>query len=203
MSWSFLVTRCFYWCQRIWPYDLSHLRNWPSFGAFVMASQTQFDFSLHLYWKYHFNAFYKIWSYFSVSFLISIPFALYHEEKNDMKKLYCVPDWGDQERDKLVSLIVIFTTYVNPLGIIVICYTQILRNLWTGNRHSYMPSIRTEVILLNIPRACSLVNLSFYFFFFLFFCLLILFSKHFNFCIDISELRKPWRDMGIFKKKPY
>lgn len=80
----------------------------------------------------------------AVSFLISIPFAMYHEEKRDGSKLYCVPAWGGEEKDKLVSLIVIFTTYVNPLGIIIVCYTQILRNLWTGNRHAYMPSIKTE-----------------------------------------------------------
>ncbi|XP_061185583.1 galanin receptor 2a-like [Saccostrea echinata] len=82
----------------------------------------------------------------AVSFLISIPFAMYHKEQKDVlhNKLYCVPDWGDEEKDKLVSLIVIFTTYVNPLGIIIVCYTQILRNLWSRKRHTYMPSIKTE-----------------------------------------------------------
>lgn len=109
-----------------------------------------------------------------VSFLISIPFAMYHEEKRDGVKLYCVPAWGGEEKDKLVTLIVIFTTYINPLGIIIVCYTQILRNLWTGNRHAYMPSIKTEVILLNIQKACCLVTLISFILFFYFFNLFLL-----------------------------
>lgn len=116
-----------------------------------------------------------------VSFLISIPFAMYHEVKHEVggAKLYCVPAWGGEEKDKLVTLIVIFTTYINPLAIIIVCYTQILRNLWTGNRHTYMPSIKTEVILLNIQQACCLVTfISFLFSFFFisliyFYCRLI------------------------------
>lgn len=99
---------------------------------------------------------------------------MYHEEKRDGVKLYCVPAWGGEEKDKLVTLIVIFTTYINPLGIIIVCYTQILRNLWTGNRHAYMPSIKTEVILLNIQKACCLVTLISFILFFYFFNLFLL-----------------------------
>lgn len=113
-----------------------------------------------------------------VSFLISIPFAMYHEVKHEVggAKLYCVPAWGGEEKDKLVTLIVIFTTYINPLAIIIVCYTQILRNLWTGNRHTYMPSIKTEVILLNVQQACCLVTLISFFssLFFYFFNLFLL-----------------------------
>lgn len=137
--------------------------------------------SLHsVNWVHNFsNDIQNCFSFISpiVSFLISIPFAMYHEVKQEVggAKLYCVPAWGGEEKDKLVTLIVIFTTYINPLAIIIVCYTQILRNLWTGNRHTYMPSIKTEVILLNVQQACCLVTfISFFFFFFYFFNLFLL-----------------------------
>lgn len=114
-----------------------------------------------------------------VSFLISIPFAMYHEVKHEVggAKLYCVPAWGGEEKDKLVTLIVIFTTYINPLAIIIVCYTQILRNLWTGNRHTYMPSIKTEVILLNVQQACCLVTFISFFFLYFFISLIYFYCR--------------------------
>ena len=41
-TWSFLLTRSFYWYQNICPCDLGHQWNWPLSGAFVFHKHILF-----------------------------------------------------------------------------------------------------------------------------------------------------------------
>ncbi|KAK3109182.1 hypothetical protein FSP39_024763 [Pinctada imbricata] len=77
-------------------------------------------------------------SVWAVSLLISLPFALFHGTMDVMefgeKLTYCKEKWPSAEFGKVTEMLVICTTFVIPLVIIVVCYYQIVRNLWTRSR---------------------------------------------------------------------
>ncbi|KAK3108223.1 hypothetical protein FSP39_003515 [Pinctada imbricata] len=68
------------------------------------------------------------------SFLLSLPFALYHEVQSQGGGLICTTNWPHPEWDKWFHLGVVLTTFVFPLTAIVICYVQILHHLWRGSK---------------------------------------------------------------------
>ncbi|XP_076095080.1 galanin receptor type 1-like isoform X3 [Mytilus galloprovincialis] len=82
----------------------------------------------------------------AVAFFISVPFALYHKTVTDEEdNTYCQEAWPDETLGKVILITVTGTNYVLPLTIIVICYYQILRNLWKGYRRKTGRSINSAV----------------------------------------------------------
>lgn len=75
----------------------------------------------------------------SVSIVLSLPFAIFHKEMQDRENTtICGPDWPSQSIDKGATLAVVMTSYVIPLAAIIACYSRILLHLWRGgsNRNS-------------------------------------------------------------------
>ncbi|XP_041367068.1 G-protein coupled receptor 54-like [Gigantopelta aegis] len=64
------------------------------------------------------------------SLCLSIPFLLFNKEvTEDGQHTYCRDDWPNETWRKGVALAVVMTTYVIPLTIIIVCYTQILKHI--------------------------------------------------------------------------
>ncbi|KAL4222628.1 receptor [Mactra antiquata] len=68
-----------------------------------------------------------------VSFLISLPFAIFFRTKpvDDVGHEYCEEVWPEPQEVylKVSIIVVVFTTYVVPLAVIIYCYAMILRTL--------------------------------------------------------------------------
>ncbi|XP_022304548.2 kiSS-1 receptor-like isoform X2 [Crassostrea virginica] len=69
----------------------------------------------------------------SVSIVLSLPFAIFHKEMRDPDNTtICGPDWPSPSIDKGATLAVVMTSYVIPLAAIIACYSRILLHLWRG-----------------------------------------------------------------------
>lgn len=78
---------------------------------------------------------------FSVSFIISLPFAIYfrtmereHPEPNGevVTLTHCEDVWPEPQETyhKTSIIVVVLSTYVVPLSVIIYCYAMILSTLW-------------------------------------------------------------------------
>ncbi|XP_062589306.1 kiSS-1 receptor-like isoform X1 [Saccostrea cucullata] len=69
----------------------------------------------------------------SVSIILSLPFAIFHKEMPDRENVtICGADWPNTTIDKGATLAVVMTSYVIPLAAIIACYSRILLHLWKG-----------------------------------------------------------------------
>lgn len=76
---------------------------------------------------------YKNTVFFTVSIVLSLPFAIFHKEMQDRENTtICGADWPSQSIDKGATLAVVMTSYVIPLAAIIACYSRILLHLWKG-----------------------------------------------------------------------
>ncbi|XP_045169559.1 galanin receptor type 1-like [Mercenaria mercenaria] len=73
-----------------------------------------------------------------VSFLISLPFAIYFRTVTDREVVYCIDIWPEPQAvyGKISIIVVVFTTYVVPLSVIIYSYAMILRTLWKNKMAS-------------------------------------------------------------------
>lgn len=83
---------------------------------------------------------YSRFSPISVSFVISLPFAIVFRTVvvDDVGHVYCQEVWPEPEAmySKVSIIIVVFTTYIVPLSVIIFCYARILKTLWRNRMTS-------------------------------------------------------------------
>ncbi|XP_060557530.1 galanin receptor type 1-like isoform X2 [Ruditapes philippinarum] len=74
-----------------------------------------------------------------VSFVVSLPFAIYFRTVTDDRGItYCMDQWPNPQEvyGKISIIVVVFTTYVVPLSVIIYSYAMILKTLWRNKMAS-------------------------------------------------------------------